>query len=122
VEALLGLAGTGPLGRTNGGRLFARLNATLGRRVPGHPLALGLLLGLLTCGFLYSALIAAVGRGGPLAGATALLAFGLGTAPSLLGLSLADELLARHRPLVDRLARVFLLLMGAWFLRTGLRG
>jgi sulfite exporter TauE/SafE len=48
--------------------------------------------------------------------------FGLGTAPALLGVSLADELLARHRNFVNRLSQVFLLAMGGWFLWTGLRG
>jgi uncharacterized protein len=122
LEALLGLAGAGPLGRSTGGRLFARVAAALGRRVPGHPLGLGLLLGLLPCGLLYSALIAAVSRGGALQGALALLVFGLGTAPALLGVSLADGLLARRRARLDRLARLFLLAMGAWFVWTGLRG
>jgi sulfite exporter TauE/SafE len=121
LEALAGLAGSGPLaGR--GGRLFARVAATLGRRIPGHPLGLGLLLGLLPCGLLYSALIAAAARGDALQGALALLLFGLGTAPALLGVSLADALLARHRWLLDRLARVFLLAMGLWFVWSGLRG
>lgn len=122
LEALLGLAGTGPLAETGGGRLFARVAAAVGRRVPGHPFGLGLLLGLLPCGLLYSALIAAVSRGGSFEGALALLVFGLGTSPALLGLSLADELLAKRRALLDRLARLFLLAMGAWFVWTGLRG
>jgi len=122
LEALLGLAGAGPLADTGGGRLFARVSRALGRRVPGHPLGLGLLLGLLPCGLLYSALVAAAARGGPAGGALALLAFGLGTAPALLGVSLADELLARRRALLDRLARLFLFAMGAWFVWTGLRG
>jgi sulfite exporter TauE/SafE len=122
LEALLGLAGAGPLASTQGGTLFARVSAALGRRLPGHPFGLGLLLGLLPCGLLYSALIAAVARGGTLEGASALLVFGLGTAPALLGVSLADELLARHRAILDRLARLFLLAMGAWFVWTGLRG
>jgi sulfite exporter TauE/SafE len=122
VEAVLGLAGAGPLARTRGGQLFARVSAVLGRRIPRHPFGLGLLLGLLPCGLLYSALIAAVAKVGAAAGALALLAFGLGTAPALLGLSLADDLLARRRALVDRLARVFLLAMGVWFVWSGLRG
>jgi sulfite exporter TauE/SafE len=122
MEAVLGLAGAGPLARSRGGRLFARVSAALGRRVPGHPFGLGLLLGLLPCGLLYSALVAAVAKGGAAAGALALLAFGLGTAPALLGLSLADDLLARRRALLDRLARLFLLAMGVWFVWSGLRG
>ena len=91
-------------------------------RVPGHPFATGLFLGLLPCGLLYLAIIAAVARGGPLDGAAALALFGLGTAPALFGVSVADELLARNRALVNRLSQVFLLAMGAWFLWTGMTG
>ena len=122
LEAILGLAGTGPLASTQGGRLFGRASAALGRRIPSHPLGLGLLLGLLPCGLLYSALIAAVSRGGPAEGALAMLVFGLGTAPALLGVSLADDLLARRRALLDHLARLLLLAMGVWFIWTGVRG
>lgn len=109
-------------GFSAGGKLFGRVAGALKGRVPGHPFATGLFLGLLPCGLLYSAVLAAVARGGPAEGALALLLFGLGTAPALLGLSLADELLARRRALLNRLSQVFLLAMGAWFLWTGLRG
>lgn len=98
------------------GRVFARFKG----RVPGHPLALGLFLGLLPCGLLYSAVVAAVARGGPLEGATALAIFGLGTAPALLGLSLADALFLRHRVVMNRFSHVFVLVMGVWFLWRGL--
>lgn len=122
VQALLGLTGSAALAGTAGGVAFARLTAALGRRIPGHPFGLGLLLGLLPCGLLYSALIAAVSRGGAPSGALALVLFGLGTAPALLGVSIADDLLARRRALLDRLSHLFLLAMGAWFVWTGLRG
>jgi hypothetical protein len=105
-----------------GGSLFARLAGRLKGRAPGHPFAVGLFLGLLPCGLLYSALIAAVARGGAAEGALALALFGIGTAPALLGLSVADELLARHRSFVNRLSQVFLLVMGIWFLWTGFAG
>ena len=45
-------------------------------------------------------------------GAAALALFGIGTAPALLGVSVADELLARNRAFVNRLSQVFLLAMG----------
>lgn len=109
-------------GFSAGGRLFGRLAKAFHGRAPGHPLATGLFLGLLPCGLLYSAVLAAVARGGALEGALALALFGLGTAPALLGLSLADELLARRRALLNRLSQAFVLAMGAWFLWTGLRG
>ncbi len=121
VSAIAALSGTIP-GLYTGGSLFTRVAGRLKRRIPGHPLAVGLFLGFLPCGLLYSALIAAVARGGPLEGAAALALFGLGTAPALLGVSLADELLARHRVLVNYLSHVFILGMGIWFLWTGLAG
>jgi uncharacterized protein len=105
-----------------GGNLFTRVAGAMKGRVPGHPYATGLFLGLLPCGLLYSALIAAAARGGALQGAAALALFGIGTAPALLGVSVADELLARKRAFVNRLSQVFLLAMGAWFLWTGLAG
>ena len=106
----------------SGGSLFTRVAGALKGRVPGHPFATGLFLGLLPCGLLYSALIAAAARGGALEGAAALALFGLGTAPALLGVSVADELLARNRAVINRLSQVFLLVMGIWFLWTGFAG
>ena len=121
VWALIALSDLVPRWGT-GGSLFARVAGTLKGRVPGHPFATGLFLGLLPCGLLYSAVIAAVARGGPVEGAAALALFGLGTAPALLGVSLADEFLVRHRRFVNRLSQLFLLAMGAWFVWTGLAG
>ena len=119
IWALVALSDVVPRLNT-GGTLFARVAGVLKGRVPGHPFATGLFLGLLPCGLLYSALIAAVARGGALQGAAALTLFGIGTAPALLGVSVADELLGRRRAIVNRLSQVFLLVMGAWFLWTGL--
>ncbi len=118
VWALAALSDLAPHGEA-GSRLFTSVAGRVKAQVPGHPFAMGLFLGLLPCGLLYSALIAAVARGGTLEGAAALAVFGAGTAPALLGVSLADELLARNRVVVNRLSQVFLLLMGAWFLWTG---
>ena len=102
--------------------MFARIGSMANRRMPAHPFATGLFLGLLPCGFLYSAVVAAIGRGGALASALALALFGLGTAPALLGVSLADDLLTRQRVRLNRLSHVFILLMGGWFLWRGLSG
>jgi len=121
IWALAALSDLVP-GLQTGGRLFARVAGTLKGRVPGHPFLTGLFLGLLPCGLLYSALIAAAARGGAIDGAAALALFGLGTAPALLGVSVADELLARNRTVINRLSQVFLLAMGIWFLWTGFAG
>ena len=109
-----------PLLAPKGGPIFARVAGRLKRRAPGHPFVTGLVLGLLPCGLIYAAVIAAAGAGGAATGGLGLVLFGLGTMPALLGLSLADDLLARHRALINRLSMVFLLVMGGRLLWRGL--
>lgn len=57
-------------------------------------LLLGLCWGLLPCGLVYSVLLTASAAGSPIAGAVVMLAFGMGTLPSMLGMSLAAPTLA----------------------------
>ncbi len=58
--------------------------------------ALGLALGFLPCGFLYTSLAVAAGTASPFWGALALAAFGLGTMPSLIVVGVAGHF-AGHR-------------------------
>ena len=71
-------------------------------------LLLGLCWGFLPCGLVYSVLLTASAAGSPLSGAAVMFAFGLGTLPSMLGMSLAAPALAAL--LSDRWTRK---LMGA---------
>ena len=57
-------------------------------------LALGLCWGLLPCGLVYSVLLTASAAGSAVSGAAVMLAFGVGTLPSMLGMSLAAPALA----------------------------
>ena len=57
-------------------------------------LLLGLCWGLLPCGLVYSVLLTASAAGSAISGAFIMLAFGLGTLPSMLGMSLAAPSLA----------------------------
>jgi uncharacterized protein len=77
---------------TGWGTVLARLALRLSPRagLGGYPL--GLVLGLLPCGFLYSALLAAAGSGGALAGGLAMAAFALGTMPALLTVGVAGRM------------------------------
>ena len=70
-------------------RLLGRLGGVTG-------LPLGLALGLLPCGLLYAALLAASAAGGPAEGAFAMLVFGLGTVPALLAIGIAGQAAARR--------------------------
>jgi len=94
------------------GRLLGRLEALgapLWRRVqpaavrltqyrsPLAPLGAGMLWGLLPCALVYGALAVAVASGGAWRGALAMLAFGLGTLPWLLGAGAVAYRLRRWR-------------------------
>ena len=57
-------------------------------------LLLGLCWGLLPCGLVYSVLLTASAAGSPVSGALVMLAFGVGTFPAMLGMSLAAPALA----------------------------
>jgi len=77
---------------------LGRLIVPLAVRQPGG-YRLGLLLGFLPCGFLYSALAAAAATGGALPGALAMAAFALGTLPGLLLVALGGRMaFGRDRP------------------------
>lgn len=61
------------------------------------PAILGLLWGLIPCGFLYIAQIKAAEASNPVQGAAIMLAFGLGTLPTMVGTGLATARMSRNR-------------------------
>lgn len=81
AAAAFALRGFGALRVVGSGWLVGRV--ARGRM---RGLGLGLALGFLPCGLVYSALVAAVGAGGAVPGALALAAFGLGTLPALVAI------------------------------------
>jgi len=119
VSAMLSLSGLRQGAGPHAAWLLAITNR-LRTRVPGHPFFTGVFLGFLPCGLIYTAVVAAVALGSPWRGALALAAFGVGTAPALLGVAFAERWLVRQRPFMNRASQVFILLMGAWFLWRGL--
>lgn len=89
---------------------------------PAHAVALGFLWGWLPCGLVYSMLLFAALSGHAVSGAAILLAFGLGTLPSMLTSSvLASQV---QRLIKQRWPRVasglLLLLFGAWMIWVSL--
>jgi sulfite exporter TauE/SafE len=95
--------------------------AAMSRRVgPGLPL--GLLLGLLPCGLLYAALTAAAATGEAAQGALGMIAFGVGTLPSLIAVGLAGQVTGRRwRKAIARLAPALLLANAMLLLLLGLQ-
>ena len=92
-------------------------------------LPLGLFLGLLPCGPVYTALIAAARTGmesssplsGALAGGGIMACFGIGTVPSLLIVAkLADLGWLSARQLLYRIGGLLMILVGAYFIYKGI--
>jgi sulfite exporter TauE/SafE len=73
------------------GKLKTAMGAQLRQRSFRSLALLGMLNGLLPCGLVYVALAGAVSRGTILSGVGWMLAFGLGTLPTMLGISLSGK-------------------------------
>jgi uncharacterized protein len=73
-------------------RLKAPMSALLRRRSLAALAVLGLLNGLLPCGLVYAACAGAAATGGILTGAQYMAAFGVGTTPIMLAISLSGKL------------------------------
>lgn len=83
--------------------------------------AIGLLNGLLPCGFVYIGLVGAVATQNILEGALFMTMFGIGTLPMMLGVSLIGQFLSvKVRGSVNRLTPIFALLIGCLFIVRGL--
>lgn len=85
------------------------------------PALLGITWGLIPCGFLYAAQIKAAETGDLIKGATTMLAFGLGTLPTMLGVGVSTSVLSKDkRSQLFRLGGWVTLIIGALtLLRTG---
>jgi uncharacterized protein len=77
-------------------RTLSRLTRGVNHTTRSGGLLLGLLLGLLPCGFLYAALTVAAASQEPGSGALSMVVFGLGTVPGLVGTGLAGQAAGRR--------------------------
>ena len=104
------------------GDLAARaVRSLLGSRGVSGRFALGVANGLLPCGPVAAAALAAAAAGGTLAGAAAMIAFGLGTVPATLALGLgASALGPTTRARLRTAGAVTVILMGAQLALRGL--
>ncbi|MEK8088891.1 sulfite exporter TauE/SafE family protein [Thermithiobacillus plumbiphilus] len=102
------------LGRPLWRRLEPVSRKLLPVKSPGHAMLLGTLWGWLPCGLVYSALIMAVSAGSALQGGLLMLAFGLGTLPTVLTMGSLAGLLTQwtRRPQVRRVAGLLIAGMG----------
>lgn len=125
LHYLLGWRGIGFIERA-GAQLWRRvapvaLRASQRRDGAGR-LLVGLCWGFLPCGLVYTVLATAASSGIAIFGASTMLAFGIGTLPAMLGLTLAAPALSAllRDTTFRRLVGFFLLLLAAWMLFTTL--
>jgi len=132
----LAMAGGIPFGRIFGdggagssvlSKWFGRLSAA---KSPIVYLPLGLLLGLLPCGPVYTALIASARAGmgaesaleGFFSGMSLMIAFGVGTLPSLVLIGKLSSMgWIRSRPLICKISSGLMVLAGIYFVIQGIR-
>ncbi|NLR76006.1 sulfite exporter TauE/SafE family protein [Leeia sp. IMCC25680] len=98
--------------------LQPRFRALLPLRTPGQALLAGLFWGWLPCGLVYTALSSALLSGTPVLGAAQMLAFGLGTLPTLLVMGKLAPWL--QRPMLRRLSGLLVMVLGGWGIWNGL--
>ncbi|MEL6247639.1 MAG: sulfite exporter TauE/SafE family protein [Cyanobacteria bacterium J06627_15] len=111
-----------PLGQLFQTRLQTRLHAQLNWAVQSSQgVLVGLVWGLIPCGFLYTAQIKAAEASSLLGGATIMLAFGLGTLPIMVAAGVSARLLApTHRQALYQMGGWLTLIIGLLTLtRTG---
>ncbi|MCL5108016.1 MAG: sulfite exporter TauE/SafE family protein [Chloroflexi bacterium] len=102
-------------------RVGERLARLLRDQSPWSSLGIGLLWGLFPCGLVFAMLVNAAATGSALGGASAMLAFGLGTVPALLGLSLVTAKIAvQFRQRLLRFAALPVLLLAVQAILRGL--
>jgi sulfite exporter TauE/SafE len=98
----------GGIATTATGRLAGAVSRAAGwlrRHGLARPSVMGALNGLLPCGLVYAALIAAAGTGGVPSASALMIGFGVGTLPALLGVGVVSALAAaRSGPVVRRVA------------------
>lgn len=103
-------------------RRSANTRAAAGESSLATPVTLGMLTGLFPCAPLMGAQITAAASGSPITGALAMLAFGLGTAPLMLGFGTASSLIPsvlKERVMVA-LAVVVIVLGGVYVNRAAM--
>jgi sulfite exporter TauE/SafE len=105
-----------------GGGLWKRISPlamkAASRPGPGARLALGLSWGFLPCGLVYTMLLTAASTGSFTGGALVMLAFGVGTLPSMLGLTVAAPALGSFLGdrWTQRVIGASMVLLAAWSL------
>jgi sulfite exporter TauE/SafE len=113
-----GLQKFNPLNYTS--RILKPLGSRISSPSAGSKFSLGLLLGFMPCGLIYAALLKAISTGSVFAGSLTMMAFGIGTAASLLGIGILSFAFSlRLSRWGNRMAAISVLLLGFFLIARG---
>jgi hypothetical protein len=105
-----------------GNKFFAMVNKAVIYAVNnkwGH-LFIGILNGLLPCGFLYLALVGAINTSSPAQAAYYMFWFGMGTLPLMFLAAVSSNLVSLNvRRRLNAVVPYFMMLLGCWFILRG---
>ncbi|WNJ16107.1 sulfite exporter TauE/SafE family protein [Pontibacter sp. G13] len=102
-------------------KLKSMLQSKLGTTTYLGQFQLGMLNGLLPCGFVYLALAGSLTTGNFTQGVIFMASFGLGTLPMMWGISLmGSQIPQKWRQYSGRLMQVSMLVMGVWLIARGM--
>lgn len=104
------------------GWLMRRVSPLFGKSDWLSTLMLGLLLGFLPCGLVYSAASYAIVAGHPVAGGATMFAFGLGTVPALVGTTFLGTRLQGWGRRMTQISGIVLVVSGAFYAWKGFPG
>jgi len=100
-----------------GGTFVAKLK----KFQPKSPLATGLVLGFLPCGPLYGMIIASASTASASRGLFSMILFGLGTSVAMLATSVFGNYLMSRRGFFNLLSLIIMVVMGIFFIWSGIR-
>jgi uncharacterized protein len=102
-------------------RLQSRIAGLLREQSTGALFLLGILNGLLPCGFVYVAMTAAAVSAHALSGMLFMAGFGLGTIPAMLGFSFSPRVLSPNvRTMIGKILPLFTVFVGVFLIVRGL--
>nr|MBF0221642.1 sulfite exporter TauE/SafE family protein [Desulfobulbaceae bacterium] len=120
LYGLFGLVGKNLLKKAESITLVTAIINSIRKVEPSSPFLLGITLGFMPCGLVYSALVSAVALGSPLAGGSAMAAFGLGTSVAMLTAALFGNYIISKRGIFNKLSMLLLIGMGIYFIVAAL--
>lgn len=113
--------GNASFGNGISGNIVSRLRKMFGNHSKRNLLVIGLLNGLLPCGLVYVAIAGAINTNDVLSGILFMVAFGLGTIPLMLAVSLLGNMVgAVMKKKLSKIIPVFIVILGVIFILRGM--